>query len=75
MKKNYNKIFKTSDLRKLDEYTIENEPVTSLNLMERAAGLFTQKLLIFFSHSYIFNILTGAGNNAGDGICRGSFVI
>ena len=67
MKKNYNKIFKTSDLRKLDEYTIENEPVTSLNLMERAAGLFTQKLLIFFSHSYIFNILTGAGNNAGDG--------
>ena len=67
MEKNYNKIFKTSDLRKLDEYTIENEPVTSLNLMERAAGLFTQKLLIFFSHSYIFNILAGAGNNAGDG--------
>ena len=43
-----NKIFKTSDLRELDKYTIENEPVTSLDLMERAASVFTEKLLIFF---------------------------
>ena len=43
-----NKIFKTSDLQKLDKYTIENEPVTSLDLMERAATVFTEKLLIFF---------------------------
>ena len=42
-----NKIFKTSDLQKLDKYTIENEPVTSLDLMERAATVFTEKLLIF----------------------------
>lgn len=62
-----NKIFKTSDLRKLDEYTIENEPVTSLNLMERAATVFTEKLLIFFPNSHIFNILAGSGNNGGDG--------
>ncbi len=67
MKHKYTKIFKTSKLRELDEYTIENEPITSLNLMERAASSLTQKLLIFFSHSHIFNILAGAGNNAGDG--------
>lgn len=51
-----NKIFKTSDLQKLDKYTIENEPVTSLDLMERAATVFTEKLLIFFPNSHIFNI-------------------
>ena len=62
-----NKIFKTSDLRELDKYTIENEPVTSLDLMERAASVFTEKLLIFFPHSHIFNILAGSGNNGGDG--------
>ena len=62
-----NKIFKTSDLQKLDKYTIENEPVTSLDLMERAATVFTEKLLIFFPNSHIFNILAGSGNNGGDG--------
>ena len=67
MKNEYRKIFKTSELRELDEYTIENEPITSLNLMERAASLLTQKLLIFFSRGHIFNILAGSGNNAGDG--------
>ena len=49
-----NKIFKTSDLQKLDKYTIENEPVTSLDLMERAATVFTEKLLIFFPNNHIF---------------------
>ena len=58
-----NKIFKTSDLQKLDKYTIENEPVTSLDLMERAATVFTEKLLIFFPNNHIFNILAGFGNN------------
>lgn len=62
-----NKIFKTSDLQKLDKYTIENEPVTSLDLMERAATIFTEKLLIFFPNNHIFNILAGFGNNGGDG--------
>ncbi|WP_455509748.1 NAD(P)H-hydrate dehydratase [Butyricimonas paravirosa] len=62
-----NKIFKTSDLPRLDKYTIENEPVTSLDLMERAATVFTEKLLIFFPNSHIFNILAGSGNNGGDG--------
>ena len=62
-----NKIFKTSDLQKLDKYTIENEPITSLDLMERAATVFTEKLLIFFPNNHIFNILTGVGNNGGDG--------
>ena len=62
-----NKIFKTSDLQKLDKYTIENEPVTSLDLMERAATVFTEKLLIFFPNNHIFNILAGFGNNGGDG--------
>ena len=67
MKNECMKIFKISEVSELDKYTIDNEPVTSLDLMERAASLLTRKLLIFFSNSHIFNILAGTGNNAGDG--------
>ena len=31
------KIFPSSSIKKLDAYTIENEPITSIDLMERAA--------------------------------------
>ena len=31
------KIFPSSSIKKLDAYTIENEPITSINLMERAS--------------------------------------
>ena len=31
------KIFPSSSIKKLDAYTIENEPIASIDLMERAA--------------------------------------
>ena len=33
-----NKVFRTAQLAAIDKYTIEHEPVSSLDLMERAAG-------------------------------------
>ena len=38
-----------------------------IHILERAATVFTEKLLIFFPNSHIFNILAGSGNNGGDG--------
>ncbi len=62
------KIF-TSDLTRLaDNYTIENEPVSSLNLMERAAGRATGKILKLYFDKINFAIFVGPGNNGGDGL-------
>ena len=38
------KIFPSSSIKKLDAYTIENEPITSIDLMERAATVLTKAI-------------------------------
>ena len=35
------KIFSTDKVRELDKYTIQNEPISSIDLVERAATVFT----------------------------------
>ena len=65
--KKYNKIFETSDLKEIDRYTIEHEPISSSLLMKRAAKVFTSRLLKIFPNNSIFNIVSGVGNNGGDG--------
>jgi len=62
------KIFRCDQIREIDEYTIRNEPVTSVSLMERAAG----KLFKWFCERYPCSspvlIFAGPGNNGGDGL-------
>ena len=62
-----NKIFKTSEIAVIDQYTIEHEPIESIDLMERAARIFTKNLLKKFSHYRKFAVVAGWGNNGGDG--------
>jgi NAD(P)H-hydrate repair Nnr-like enzyme with NAD(P)H-hydrate epimerase domain len=38
------KIFTNAQLHELDQYTIEHEPISSLNLMERAAKALTNSI-------------------------------
>ena len=45
MMKMLNPIFKTAQLTAIDRYTIEHEPIKSIDLMERAARNFTKKML------------------------------
>ena len=62
------KLFNVKQIRECDAYTIENEPIASIDLMERAAkGLF---LFIKdnFKTNIPFNIFCGKGNNGGDGL-------
>lgn len=61
-------ILSLSQIRAWDEYTIQHEPITSLDLIERAASALEQWILnSSFSHSS-FAICCGKGNNGGDGL-------
>ncbi len=61
------KILSAEQIRKWDEFTINNEPVSSINLMERAAAKCTTWIEQKFYHKK-FNIFCGKGNNGGDGL-------
>ena len=63
------KIFSSEQVRKADAYTIQNEPIPSTDLMERAAIACVEWLNNFRDlHEKSILILCGPGNNGGDGI-------
>lgn len=62
------KIFSASQIRKWDEYTIQHEPVSSWELMERAAGACFDWICQQYPKTTAFNIFCGPGNNGGDGL-------
>ena len=63
------KIFTVEQIRRLDQYTIEHEPIPSIELMERAARTFFQWFEKKFpnKHRQVF-VFAGPGNNGGDGL-------
>lgn len=62
------KILNAEQIRAWDQYTIQHEPVTSIDLMERAAGKCVDWLEQYdFSRKHL-NIFCGKGNNGGDGL-------
>ena len=61
------KILTSSQIREADSYTIKNEPVASIDLMERAARELTDWLTRNYNTSTSFKIFVGPGNNGGDG--------
>jgi hydroxyethylthiazole kinase-like uncharacterized protein yjeF len=62
------KIFTSEQVREIDKYTIENEPIVSTDLMERAAQQITAWLTSRFDLEYPFVVFAGPGNNGGDGL-------
>lgn len=62
------KILTSAQLKELDKYTIEHEPVTSIDLMERTAVAITQELLKRWNRQTRFIIFAGPGNNGGDAL-------
>lgn len=52
----------------LDRYTIENEPIESIDLMERASVALTAEIARRFDTSSTIYIFAGPGNNGGDGL-------
>lgn len=62
------KIFTTNQVKTLDRYTITNEPIASVDLMERAAERLLELMVDQFSKGEVFYIFVGPGNNGGDGL-------
>jgi len=62
------KIFTGTRIKEIDAYTIDNEPVKSIDLMERAAGKVFSWLAGHFDRSHRMVIVAGPGNNGGDGL-------
>ncbi len=62
------KILFSEQVRGLDSYTIQNEPILSINLMERAAEICTEWIIKNFKHKPVVKIFVGPGNNGGDGL-------
>jgi hydroxyethylthiazole kinase-like uncharacterized protein yjeF len=62
------KIFTTRQIKEIDDYTIINEPVSSADLMERAADQLLRWYVRSFDRSRRVIIFVGPGNNGGDGL-------
>lgn len=62
------KIFTTKQIATLDKYTIENEPIAGIDLMERAALQITNWLVQKFSAERKLLFFAGPGNNGGDAL-------
>ncbi len=64
------KILNADQLRSCDLYTIENEPIDSIDLMERASNQFCKWFIQEFTLEYnpMLSVFCGKGNNGGDGL-------
>jgi len=62
------KILNGEQIRQWDQFTIEHEPVASIELMERAASKCVDWLEEKNLLQYPFRIFCGKGNNGGDGL-------
>lgn len=60
------KIFKTSEIKEIDAYTINNEPVLSVDLMGRAAAAFAGWMMNRINREKQMIFVAGPGNNGGD---------
>ncbi|AZA54300.1 NAD(P)H-hydrate dehydratase [Chryseobacterium sp. G0201] len=61
------KIFTAEQIRACDEFTISDEPVSSIQLMERAAQSCVDWIYENCKNHRNFTIFCGSGNNGGDG--------
>ena len=61
-------IFSATQIKAIDEYTIQNEPISSVDLMERAASKCSQWIMKHYDVETIFKVCCGLGNNGGDGL-------
>lgn len=62
------KIFTCDQIRAIDDITISTEPVSSSDLMERAAGQLLLWYMKTFERTRRVLIFIGPGNNGGDGL-------
>ena len=62
------KIFTSAQIHELDNYTIEHEPIKSIDLMERAARALTRAITERWAVNVPIVVFAGPGNNGGDAL-------
>ena len=62
------KILSSEQVRAWDKYTIDNEPISSIDLIERAALAFTYWFTNIYDSDKNILVFCGTGNNGGDGL-------
>lgn len=62
------KIFPTTSIKQLDALTIENEPVSSIDLMERASRALVKAISERWDANTPITVFAGPGNNGGDAL-------
>jgi len=65
------KILPVGKIREADAYTIKNEPISDIDLMERAARKCFDWLSMHLATSRSIKVVAGTGNNGGDGLAIG----
>ena len=69
------KILSAQQKRTADKFTIKNEPISSIDLMERASKSCVSWILKNFSEESKFQVFCGTGNNGGDGLAIARLLI
>ena len=62
------KILTGTQIKETDRYTIEHEPISSIDLMERASNAIAEWICNNISKASPLLFLIGKGNNGGDGL-------
>lgn len=62
------RILNTKQIRELDAYTIQHEPIASIDLMERASRAFSDWFATRVQPLKRVGVVCGTGNNGGDGL-------
>ena len=62
------KIFTSKQIHELDSYTIEHEPIASIDLMERAAREIAKAVMQRWQTETPVVVFAGPGNNGGDAL-------
>jgi NAD(P)H-hydrate epimerase len=70
------KLFETSKMKEIDRYTIDNEPIDSIDLIERVASVFVNEFCRrYASRQNRIYVFAGQGNNGADALAIARMLI
>jgi len=69
------KIFCSKQIAEIDAYTIQKEPIASIDLMERASLKLFKWIFEQYTLHQDFKIFVGPGNNGGDGLALARMLV
>jgi NAD(P)H-hydrate epimerase len=69
------KLFESKKIKEIDKHTIENEPIASIDLMERAANQLCDWVGKNIPQKRMIKMFAGTGNNGGDALALARLLI